>query len=206
MELTLDLQGIPELNRARLLLSSQQLDKATKSALAFAAAAVPPAVAKGIGQAYAIKAARIKADISRVTLTPDGETASIRFSRRPPTLAQFSPRPGTRGTGRRGLGRGRGWTAPARPGRPVSAIVLRSKGRQPYRGAFMATGASGNSLVLKRTASGRLKALYGPSIGSIFAGRSQAGEQLRADAIARVRERFAKGLERSIGRTLRGYG
>jgi hypothetical protein len=205
MKLTLDLQGIPELNRARLLLSSQQFDKATKSALAFAAAAVPPAVAKGIGQSYAIKAARIKQDISRVSITPDGETASIRFSTRPPTLAQFNPRPGTRGTGRRGKGRGRGWTAPARPGRPVTAIVLRSKGRQPYRGAFMATGASGNSLVLKRTPSG-LKALYAPSIGRIFAGRSQAGEQLRADAIARVRERFAKGLERSIGRTLRGYG
>lgn len=204
--LSIDLQGIEQLQRARELLSAKQFDKAIKSAVAYASKAVPPAVAKGIGSAYAIKAARIKQDISGIRLSPDGGSATIRFSRRAPTLAQFSPRPGTRGTGRRGLGRGKGWTAPTKPGRPITAVVLKAKGRQPYRGAFMATGANGNQLVLKRAPGGRLKALYGPSIGSIFLGRSQVGEQLRSDVRTRVQDQFAKGLERALGAMSRGYG
>jgi hypothetical protein len=88
----------------------------------------------------------------------------------------------------------------------MTAVVLKAKGRQPYRGAFMATGANGNQLVLKRAQGGRLKALYGPSIGSIFIGRSAIGEQLRGDVQTRVRDQFGKGLERALGAMSRGYG
>lgn len=204
MNISISFQGLEQLDRARESLSNKQLNKAVKSALVFAGKAVPPTVAKGIGQSYAIKAARIKQDISNVSVAPGGDSVTIRFSRRPPTLIQYSARPGTRGTGQRGLGRGKGWTAPRRPGKPVTAVVLRTKGRSPYRGAFITSGLNGNTLALKRRGR-KLTAVYGPSIGSIFGGRSEIGDQLRADTASRVRERFAKGLERSMDAATRGY-
>lgn len=201
--LTIQLTGIQELNRLQQFLNPALFDKAKRGGVSYAAKAVPPAVAKGISASYNITSSRIKKDISSVRFAGDGTSASIGFSRRPPTLSQFKPQPGRRGH-QQGLGRGKGWAPAAPAGRPVTATIIRSKGRQAFRGAFMATGNSGNSLVLRRDGD-QLKAIYGPSIGSIFLGQSHIGPQLRSDVERRITEQYIKGFQRVLDSAARGY-
>ena len=160
--------------------------------------------AKGIGQNYNLTAARIKKDIE-VTIWMGGDVAHLRFSRRPPTLTQYGAKPGTRATGQRGLGRGMGWSKPARPGKPVTAAVFRGQ-RKPIRGAFMATGQGGNQLVFRRDSEGKLHAQYGPSVGSIFLGLSAKAQQLQSDVQIRINEAFIKGFQKTLDSAARGYG
>jgi hypothetical protein len=199
------IDGLDELVAMYEGISPRALDKASRSAIRYASKAVPPAVAKGITSSYGIKSARVKQDISRVRIEQGGQAAVVGFSRRPPTLMQYGAKAGTRGTGRRGLGRGRGWSPPAKPGRPLTAMTLKARGRQKVPGAFIARGNNGNQLVLQRQGD-RLKALYGPSVGSIFLGRSEVGEQLRSDVEQRVSQQFVTGFERALKADARGFG
>jgi hypothetical protein len=203
--LSLSIDGLDRLASMQRFLDPKLYDKASKSAIRYASKAVPPAVAKGITSSYGIKSARVKQDISRVRIEQGGQAAVIGFSRRPPTLMQYGAKAGTRGTGRRGLGRGRGWSPPAKPGRPLTAMTLKAKGRQKVPGAFIARGNNGNQLVLQRQGD-KLKALYGPSVGSIFLGRSEVGEQLRSDVEQRVSQQFVTGFERALKADARGFG
>ena len=197
--------GVEGLERLRSFLDPKLYDKATKGGISYASKAVPPAVAKGISSGYNITSSRVKQDISKVRFVDGGQTALIGFSRRPPTLAQFKPNPGTRQP-QPGLGRGKGWGKPAKPGKPLTATIIKGKGRQIIPGAFMATGASANRLVLRRTDNGQLKGVYGPSTGSIFLGNSAIGPNLRADVQARINEQFIKGYQRVIDSAARGFG
>jgi hypothetical protein len=204
-KISFTIDGLDRLASMQRFLDPKLYDKASRSAIQYAGKAVPPAVAKGVTQAYNIKSARVKQDISRVRVEDGGRAAVVGFSRRPPTLIQYGAKPGTRGTGRRGLGRGMGWTPPAKPGKSLTAMTLRSKGRQKIEGAFIARGASGNELVLQRQGD-RLKALYGPSIGSIFLGRSDISERLKADVQQRISQQFVTGFERALRADARGFG
>jgi hypothetical protein len=200
--------GLDQLQKMQAFLAPATFAKAQRSGVRYAAKAVPPAVAKGIGSAYNIKAARIKQDISGVRFVDNDETAIIRFSRRPPTLAQFKPNPGRRGR-QRGLGRGQGWGAAKPKGKPLTALVVRAQGRKAFAGAFLTTGANGNQLVLRRQGTGpeaRFISIYGPSIGSIFLGNSSIGPELRAVVQARIKEQFQKGFERQMSAAARGFG
>ncbi len=84
-------------------------------------------------------------------------------------------------------------------------MTLKVKGRQKINGAFIARGNNGNQLVLQRQGD-KLKALYGPSVGSIFLGRSEVGEQLRSDVEQRVSQQFVTGFERALKADARGFG
>lgn len=196
--------GLESLVNMNAYLGTENLNKARKAGISYAAKAVPPAVAKGISAAYNIKSARIKQDISRVSFVDNDQAAVIRFSRRPPTLAQFNPNPGRRGH-QRGLGQGMGWAAAKPKGKPLTALVVRAQGRKAFAGAFLATGANGNQLVLRRRGD-QLVAVYGPSIGSIFLGNSSIGPELRATVQARIQEQFQKGFERQMQAAARGFG
>jgi hypothetical protein len=198
------LTGIEDITRARGFIAPATFLKAQKEGVRYASKAVPPAVAKGITSKYNLKSARVKDDISKVTFAPDGESATIRFSRRPPTLVQFNPNPGRRGR-QPGLGRGRGW-GPAKPaGQPVRAAVLRGA-RKPYRGVFITNANSGNRVALKPTDNGGLQSIYGPSIGSIYAGNSAIGDELRNTVEQRIQGQYLKGFERSLNASARGFG
>lgn len=187
-------------------LSPANFAKAQRAGVFYASKAVPPTVAKGIGAAYNLKAARIKQDIYPVRIDPNGESATIRFSRRPPSLIQYGARPGTRGH-QPGLGRGLGWGKPSPAGKPVTATILRADGRNPIKGGFIITGASGNQVVVRRTPTGKLVGVNErPSVGSIFLGKSRIAQQLQADVQARINEQFIKGFERQINAAARGYG
>jgi hypothetical protein len=198
------LQGIDELKKLQAFLSPDTFSKAQKGGIIYAAKAVPPAVAKGITSAYNFTSARVKKDITGVRLSPDGDTATIGFSRRPPTLTQVKPNPGKRGK-QPGLGRGKGW-GPSKGGRPLTATVIKADGRQTFTGAFIATGNSGNQVVLRRDSQGNLYSVYAPSIGAIYLGSSRVGQALRADVAARIQEQFTKGFERALGQAARGFG
>jgi hypothetical protein len=205
MAVSFTIDGLDRLASMQRFLDPKLYDKASRSAVRYAAKAVPPAVAKGVTQSYNIKSARVKQDISRVRIEQGGQAAVVGFSRRAPTLMQYGARAGTRGTGRRGRGRGLGWTAPAKPGKPLTAMTVKAKGRQKIRSAFIARGRNGNQLVLQRQGD-RLKALYGPSIGSIFLGNSKISEQLKADVQRRISQQFVTGFERALKADARGFG
>jgi hypothetical protein len=198
------LDGLDDLKRLQGFISYATLEKAQRGGILYASKAVPPAVAKGIRASYNIKSQRIKQDISKVTIDPTGESATIRFSRRPPTLIQYGAKPGTRAKGQPGLGQGRGWGPATRPGKPLTANIIRAQGRKPIAGAFIARGNSGNQVVLRRNSQGRLFAVYGPSIGSIFLGRSAISTDLQATVRNRINEQFIKGYERALSAAARG--
>ncbi len=202
--LDIGVSGLDALQRMQQFLDPALFAKAQKGGVSYAAKAVPPAVAKGITGVYNIASARVKQDISRFSLDSSGTSATIRFSRRPPTLTQFKPRPGTRGR-QRGLGRGLGWGPAKPPGKSLTATIIRANGRQSFPGAFMTAGQNGNQLVLIRKGQ-KLVSLYGPSTGSIFLGNSSIGPQLRETVTTRIGEQYIKGFERVLDAAARGRG
>ena len=70
----------------------------------------------------------------------------------------------------------------------------------------MVTGNSGNRLVLRRGRGGKLVSLYGPSVGSIFAGGSKIGPALRAETELLISQRFIAAFQRVLDSAARGYG
>ena len=202
----LEITGLDQLAKIRQTLGPELLAKATRAGVRHAAAGVAPKVGKSIAESYGIPSRRVRQDVRGVRIAPDGMSATVGFSRRPPTLTQYGAKPGTRSTGQPGLGRGLGWGKPTKPGKPLSALVLRADGRQPVAGAFLATGRSGNRLVLRRGRGGKLEALYGPSVGSIFAGGSKIGPVLRAETELLISQRFIAAFQRTLDSAARGYG
>ncbi len=202
----LEITGLDQLAKIRQALGPELLAKATRAGVRHAAAGVAPKAAKSISERYGIPSRRVRQDVRAVRIAPDGMSATVGFSRRPPTLTQFGVRPGRRASGQPGLGRGLGWGKPTKPGRPLSALIDRSAGRQPIPGAFTVTGNNGNRLAVRRSRGGKLEALYGPSVGSIFAGQSQIGPALRAETETMIRARFIAGFQRVLDSAARGYG
>lgn len=200
-----EITGLDQLAKMAEAISPQLLAKATRAGVAHAAKGVAPKVGKSISERYGIPSRRVREDVRAVRIASDGQSATVAFSRRPPTLTQYGARPGTRGR-QPGLGRGLGWGKPVKPGRPLSALIDRSAGRQPIPGAFMVTGNNGNRLTVRRGRGGKLEALYGPSVGSIFAGGSKIGPALRAETETMIRARFIAGFQRVLDSAARGYG
>jgi hypothetical protein len=200
---SVSLAGIDQLKRLQAFLDPKLYDKALRGGITYGSKAAPPAVAKGITANYNLSAARVKKDISRTQFVDGGQTALIRFSRRPPTLTQFKPKAGTRYP-QPGLGQGKGWGKPTKAGKPISAVISRSKGRQAFDGAFFAQGLNANSLVLRKGSNGRFYGVYGPSVGSMFLGNSAIGPQLRDDVQKRIQEQFIKGFQRVLDSAKRG--
>ena len=201
----IEITGLDQLAKMREALGPELLKRATRAGVAAAAKSVAPKVAQSISQRYGLPSRRVRADVRAVRIAADGQSAAVAFSGRPPTLTQYGAKPGTRGR-QPGLGRGLGWGKPVKPGRPLSALVLRADGRQPVPGAFLATGRSGNRVVLRRGRGGKLEALHGPSVGSIFAGQSRIGPVLRAETEILIRQRFIAGFQRVLDSAARGYG
>ena len=201
--ISLSLAGIDQLQRLKAFLDPKLYDKALRGGINYGSKAAPPAVAKGITATYNLSAARVKKDISRTQFVDAGQTALIRFSRRSPTLTQFKPKAGTRYP-QPGLGRGLGWGKPTKAGKPITAVINRGKGRQPFNGAFFAQGLNANSLVLRKGSNGRFYGVYGPSVGSMFLGNSAIGPHLRSTVEQRIQEQFIKGFQRVLDSASRG--
>jgi len=204
--ITLKLEGLDGLQKMLQFTDPATFAKAQRAGLTKASGAIKTQVAKGIGERYNLKSARIKQDISKASIAADGSSATIRFGRRAPTLAQFGMKPGTRGSGQPGLGRGLGWGKPVKPGRPLTAMVLRADGRKPYTGAFVYIGKGGNQLVGRKDSQGRIRTVYGPSVGSIFLGKGRYALELQAKAAQLINDEFIKGFQKKLDDIARGYG
>lgn len=200
------IEGLNQLQKMLEFTDPKNFAKAQRAGVVKATGAIKTQVAKGIAERYNLKSARIKQDISRASIAADGSSATIRFGRRAPTLAQFGMRPGTRASGQPGLGRGLGWGKPAKPGRPLTAMVLRADGRKAYTGAFVAIGKGGNQLVVRKDSQGKLHTVYGPSVGSIFLGKGRYALELQTTAARLINDEFIKGFEKKLNDIARGYG
>jgi hypothetical protein len=201
-------QGLEGIDRMIEFLSPGTFERAIRAGLAQAGKATPPAAAKAIGREYNLLARRIKADISGPFIR--GDQATLLFSRRPPTLGSYGFKPGRRGGPQPGLGRGLGWGQPSPAGRPATASILRGQ-RQQYPSTFLAPSRSGQLLPFRpvggysRNGRRRLAVTYGPSIGSLFAGKSEHGPLIRAEVESRISEQFIKGFQRVLDSAARGY-
>jgi hypothetical protein len=204
--ITLKLEGLDDLRKMLQFTDPKTFAKAQRAGLTKATGAIKTQVAKGIGERYNLKAARIKQDISRASISPDGTSATIRFGRTAPTLTQFGMKPGSRGGKQPGLGRGLGWGKPVKPGRPLTAMVVRADGRKPYTGAFVYIGKGGNQLVGRKDSKGRIRTVYGPSVGSIFLGKGRYALELQAKAAQLINDEFTKGFQKKLDDIARGYG
>ena len=204
--ITLKIDGMDQLRKQIEFTDPKTIAKATRAGVTKAGGAIKTQVAKSIGERYNLKAARIKEDIGKAVIASDGLSATVRFKSRPPTLTQFGMKPGTRGRGQPGLGRGLGWGRPGKPGRPLTAMVLRADGRQPYRGAFVFIGKSGNQVVGRKDSNGKIYGVYGPSIASIFGGKARYALELRTNAERLIGDEFIKGFQKKLDDIARGYG
>jgi hypothetical protein len=204
--ITLKIEGLNQLQKMLEFTDPKNFAKAQRAGLAKASKAVKTQVAKGIGERYNFKAARIKQDISDVSIASDGLSASIRFSRRSATLAQFGMKPGRRGGPQPGMGMGMGWGRPKPAGRPLSAMVIRADGRTTYKGAFVFIGKNGNQVVGRKDKQGTIKAIYGASVGSIFLGKGRYALELQEKAKLLINDEFAKGFQKKLDDIARGYG
>jgi hypothetical protein len=204
--ITLSIDGLDQLQKLLEFSDPKNFAKAHRAGLAKASGAIKTQVAKSIGERYNIGAARIKKDISRAVIAPDGMSATIRFSRKPPTLIQYGAKAGRRHSGQPGLGRGKGWGPARRRGTALTAIKLRADGRKAEAGAFIARGANANLVVLRRNSQGKLLGVWGPSIGSIFLGKGRHAQEMQDMTAKLIEVEFAKGFEKKLSDIARGYG
>ena len=192
--LSLDAIGLTAMRR---LVNPKQFDKDLQAGLRYARSTVKKVAAREIGSKYALTAARIKKDIKDPIYTND--SILVRFNRVPPTLRAYGGVPlTTRPTKTIGTGvpiglkyrvfKGKGGTQ-KRPG-----VFWLRVGSTPYPG-----------IPFKREGPNTITALYGPSIGSIFVGKSAFGEKIREVTTEAAQVQFIKGVERSMSRRKRGF-
>ena len=202
--ITLDLQlsGLKSLDPMLEFTNPKLFAKALKGGISYAAKAGITASSKAVTARYNIKAARVKQDIKGPFIRND--TATLIFSRRPPTINQYGISLGARGGKQPGLGRGMGWGKPSPKGKPITARIFKDGQRQAYNGAFMIEGRNGQAIPVRRV-KGKLKAIYGPSIGSDIFGKGRYAVVIQAEVTARMNEQFITGMQRVLDSAARGF-
>jgi hypothetical protein len=200
--ITVDLQltGLETLKPLLAFTSPKLLAKAVKGGISYAAKAGKTQAAKSVASRYTIKSARIKQDIKGPYIRND--EATLYFSRRPPTLNQFSLTAGKRGGPQPGLGRGMGWGKPSPKGKPITAKIFKEGQRQTYRGLFMVNGLPMRYI----RATKKFEVEYGPSIAGDIFGKGRYAAVMKAEIAARMNEQFVTGMQRVLDSAARGYG
>jgi hypothetical protein len=192
-QISIDMSGLGAMQQ---LLKPGQFRKDVTAGLKYAIPTARRTTAKVIGQKYSIPAARIKQDIKAINY--DNESIKIVFNRTPPTLRAYGGTPI------------KARTTAAGTGTPIGIKYKIFKGKQVKRPNVFWLQVGSTSfpgIPFKRTGPGSagLIALYGPSIGSIFVGKSAFGEELRSTVTDAVQVQFIKGIERSMSRRTRGF-
>jgi hypothetical protein len=202
---TLTVEGLKGLDDLRRLLNPQLADKAQAMALKQSMKAAKRQAAKDIAGKFTIK--------SR-TLTQDGEIkdpvfaangATIKASATPRTLNQFVFNPGRRGGPQPGLGRGKGWGKPSKPGRSASFKVLKGRGLTQAPTAFKAKGIPFIRINNTR-GKGSLRVMHGPSVARIFTGKGKFSAELKKNATDAIATTFEKVVNKVYDDAARGYG
>ena len=161
--------------------------------------------AKDIAAKYTIKSKTLTqgGEIKDPTFTPNG--ATLKASATPRTLNQFTFNPGRRGSGQPGLGRGRGWGKPAKPGRSASFKILKGRGLTQAPTAFKAKGIPFIRINNKR-GKGSLRVMHGPSVARIFTGKGRFAAELKKNAESVIATTYEKAVEKVFNDAARGYG
>jgi hypothetical protein len=197
--LNLQLIGLETLKPLLHFTNPKLLAKALKGGVKYAAAAGKTQAGKSISTRYTIKSRRIKQDIDGPFVR--GDTATIVFSRRPPTLNNYSLILGHRGGPQPGLGRGKGWGKPSPKGKPLSGKIYKDGKRQKQLGAFMVNGLPMRYI----RATGKYQVLYGPSIAADMFGDGRYGEVIRKEVFDRIQQQYNTGLKRVLDAHARGF-
>jgi hypothetical protein len=191
----IDVSGLSAMQK---LLDPSQFRKDVAAGLKYAIPTAKRTAAKEIGTKYAIPAARIKQDIKSIKYDDEGITFT--FNRNPPSLRSYGGKPIKARTTKKGTGV------------PVGIkyrVFKGSGGTQKRDDAFwlQVGGLPFPGLPFRRKGPGSsgLIVLRGPSIGSIFTGKSAFGEQIRKATTEAVQVQFIKGVERAQSRRARGF-
>ena len=170
------------LDAMQAILDPVRFRKDVSAGLRYAGSGAKTTAAKEIGARYALTSARIKQDISNPVVQTNA--LLLKFGRRPPTLRGYGGRPLARGG--------------------YSYQIFRG---QRERRSDIFELPIGPGLPFRRTGKGRsgLTVMYGPSVGSIFVGRSRFGDEVRRVTTERVMVQFVTGVKREQARRARGY-
>jgi hypothetical protein len=184
------------LSAMRALANPSQFRKDVIAGLRYVTPGLKKVIAKEIGTRYALPAARIKDDVRDPKYSDDSIT--VRFNRVPPSLRAYGGRPIKAKKTARGVGI------------PIGIKYKVFKGKQEKRDSVFWLQVSNvpfPGIPFRRTgtASTQIEALYGPSIGSIFTGKSAFGEEIRQKTVDYAQVQFIKGVERSFQRRARGF-
>ena len=182
INITAKLLGEEELRTALQRMSSQDVPKAIKAGVRYAARGGRTAIAKNIRAHYTLTSGRIKdgRSMGNPEFRDGGQTAVIRTSRKPITAMQFKARQTKAG---------------------LTMAIYRGQ-RTLVKSGFIAKGKP-----FKRRGPARmpLDVIHGPSIHAIYTGGRFAG-QIQQATEKRIEEQLVQGILRSIGGMGRGYG
>jgi hypothetical protein len=181
------IDGLDSIQRMESFLQPALMQKAIRGGINYAAKGATTAAAREIGQRYNLRAARIKQDIRGPRFSDGGETATLIFSRKPPSALAY---------GGRDTGKG------------LRMKVLKSEGIKPVTRGFIGKGRIAGLPFRRVNAKGNQPIAFvsGPSIGSIFMGNTSNAQQMQQIVGARINEQFIKGVERVYSAAARGYG
>ena len=183
MQVNLQLEGSTGLTAMQAFVDRKNIAKAVKFGIGYASRAGKTEAAKQIRSRYSISSARVKQDISGPFISPDASEARLVFARKPPSALQY---------GARDTGKG------------LSVAVIKGQRKRVARGFLVKSGQL-QGKPFRRVGRARMPIDFvsGPSIGSIFAGKSQFGDQIRDQVSNRINEQFGKGFERKLGEKAR---
>jgi len=202
MPLSLTVTGLDDLRRLQAAIDPKRLQKATAAAVRYAARSVPPQAGRSIASRYAIGSRRARADVSGPYLRGSGDDlmAELRFSRRPPTAAQFGARE-------------KGPDLHYKLYRGAAPVVVRHGFTGIARGRQLPLRPKPGSVYLKDVEAGRrrprvgLDVVHAPSIGSLaLSPRARFGNEIRAELQQTIARQFVTGFERAMAAAARGYG
>lgn len=180
--------GLEGLDRMQALFNPKLMDKATRGGMTYAARAAATAAAKEIRGRYNITSARVKQDITGPRFSNGGQTATLVFSRKPPSALQYG-----------GVDRGRGLTMK----------IMRAGQRVAVTRGFIVKSGRLAGKPFRRVSDQRdspIAFVSGPSVGSMFLRGGEFAETMQAAVNARINEQFIKGFERVLSSAARGYG
>ena len=177
-------------------------DRIVKRTLPYVARAARTKAGQEISGRYGLKSSRVKQDIGGIRMAPGGGEAVIPFNRKPPTIHAYSASftaartANTQSSGARGV---TSWT-----------IYKGERNRSSHVFWRMANGRILPFISSKHGGSNQkyyngIRVLYGPSIGSIFAGDSRFGDAIRTAVSDRMGEAFDVGIAREIKKIASGF-
>ena len=183
MNVSLSIDGIEGLTQMRAFLDPKGVRKALAFGMRYASRAATTEAAKRIRTRYTITSGRVKQDIAGPFLVNDNQEARIVFSNRPPSAIQYAGRDNGKG---------------------LTVAAIRGQRKRVSRGFIIKSGRlAGRPFKRRSNKAMPIDFVYGPSIGRIFGGQSEFGQEIRDATAVRINEQFAKGVERKLGEAAR---